>query len=81
MKRRVHCSIGMGVYGSPYRDFRNKTKLRRFRAPLHGYDEFAEDFKKDLQILKGQFVILKESLNGYNVILKKYVEHTLKGNG
>lgn len=25
-----------------------------------GYDEFAEDFKKDLRILKGQFVILKE---------------------
>lgn len=44
-----------------------------------GYDEFAEDFKKDLRILKGQFVILKESLNGYNVNLEEYVEHTLKG--
>lgn len=44
-----------------------------------GYDEFAEDFKKDLRILKGQFVILKESLNGYNVHLEEYVEHTLKG--
>lgn len=44
-----------------------------------GYDKFAEDFKKDLRILKGQFVILKESLNGYNVNLEEYVEHTLKG--
>lgn len=46
-----------------------------------GYDEFAEDFKKDLRILKGQFVILKESLSGYNVHLEEYVEHTLKEMG
>lgn len=46
-----------------------------------GYDEFSEDFKKDLRILKGQFVILKESLNGYNVHLEEYVEHTLKEMG